>query len=32
MDNLLIILIGLTVFVGLLVLAETLAKLFGWDE
>jgi hypothetical protein len=32
MDNLLILLIGLTGFVGLLVVAESLAKLLGWDE
>jgi hypothetical protein len=32
MDNLLILLIGLTGFIGLLVLAESLAKAFGWDE
>jgi hypothetical protein len=32
MDNLLILLIGLCAFGWLLVLAESLAKLLGWDE
>jgi hypothetical protein len=32
MDNLLILLIGLSAFGWLLVFAEVLAKLFGWDE
>jgi hypothetical protein len=32
MDNLLILLIGLSAFVWLLVLAEFVAKKFGWDK
>lgn len=32
MDNLIILLIGFTGFIGLLVFAEVLAKKFGWDD